>query len=112
MRELEFDSEVADRWTIANSVLTLIFAPILLIFPILAPWFMHRNFEQLTDENLQTRYGVIYEGYSTSKRSMLLYWFADYVRKNKMQKNEVLISMVRFYLYSLSSSFQTHSGSK
>ena len=43
MRELEFNSDKADNWTVANSVMTMIILPVLGLFPILASCFMLWN---------------------------------------------------------------------
>ena len=79
LRVLDFYSD--DKWTFANSVLTCLLLPVLILFPILAPCFMRKNFATLNSKDVLVKYGEMYTSYNIKNESMPTYWVFDYCRK-------------------------------
>ena len=76
-RNLDF--ELDQKWTFVNSVLTVTLGPILLVFPFAAVWFMYQKWHSLRE--LHQSYGELYEAYNIERRSMLVFWLSDFLRK-------------------------------
>lgn len=75
------DHSVTDAWTEVNTYLSYIVLPIYVLFPVAAIFYMYRQHESLGQQDLKSKYGELYEGYSLKNKSMLIFWGLEYVRK-------------------------------
>jgi len=79
VRVIDFTRE--EKWTFANTVLTLIVLSILVLFPIISVRYMFKNFANLEANQIKKRYGELYAGYNIKDKWILLHWEIEYLRK-------------------------------
>ena len=85
VRDLELKSD--DKWTLANSILTVIFLPIFILFPLLAVKIMYFSRSSMQDrkseegKKFHSSYSELFAGYNTGDSKMLYFWFLEYLRK-------------------------------
>ena len=85
VRDIEFHS--GDNWTFANAVLTVIFLPIFALFPFLSIRVMYYGRDRMNDRKsvegrkFHNKFGELFAGYETREKSMLFFWFIEYMRK-------------------------------
>ena len=63
MKSLDF-TEDQDRWTFANSIISVVVLVILTMFPIIAARFLVRNRFQLSKPSMHQRFGEMTHGYN------------------------------------------------
>ena len=77
---LNLDFSREDPWTFANTMLTVIVGPLLILFPVIATFYMYMNWNQLV--TMEVTYGELYHGFNIKgSKAMLIFWFTDFLRK-------------------------------
>ena len=64
----QIDFSMDDRWTFANTVITIILSTIYALFPIFAALYMLGNWELISHQYIKSRFGEIYQGFSTQSK--------------------------------------------
>lgn len=81
VNHLDFRFGQIPSFDFVNHVLTLVVGAILVYFPIRAVHFMNANFSKIKQQGFIQVYGELWEGFDTSTKQFLYYWFYDYLRK-------------------------------
>ena len=79
LKFLDFNSD--DYWVLANTILSIIAVTVFLLFPIISVIFMYRNWKDLDITNVKGKFGELYVGYNIEKKSMLIFWLANFIRR-------------------------------
>jgi hypothetical protein len=74
-----------------NYFLAILFACMLVAAPFFIVGFYWRNFEQLTDEEFELRYGSVYEGLKPDRRSTIIYTTYFVIRRAAYALTSVLL---------------------